>query len=360
MEHLTATVLRKLPGGDARLLAAGVLLTAGSGVTYYVRSGRIAPFVVSVAALGLLAAVVSRCVDHLSNRFGAGTTGVVQSALGNLPELFVGVFALRAGLVTVVQAALVGSILANVLLVLGSAFIVGGLRHGTQHFSAENARLIVVLLVLAVCVVMIPTLGVHLDGAISRHRTPLSDIAAVVLLVVFVLSAPLSVRRGPQSREDRPGSPWTGMAPVVVTLLLASVAAGFVSNWFVAAVTPALSALHMSEAFAGFVVVAIAGNAVENVVGVQLAAHNRSDYALSVILQSPVQIALVLIPALVLLSGVIGGAHLTLVLPPLMAVVLGLTTFIAALVVLDGESNWVEGACLVGLYVVIASSFWWG
>ena len=101
---------------------------------------------------------------------------------------------------------------------------------------------------------------------------------------------------------------------VVLTLLASSVAAAFVSDWFVSAVTPALSATHMSEAFAGFVIVAIAGNAVENVVGIQLAASNRTDYALSVILQSPVQIALVLIPALVLLSGVIGGAQLSLVL----------------------------------------------
>ena len=95
-------------------------------------------------------------------------TGVVQSALGNLPELFFGIFALRAGLVGVVQAALIGSILANVLLVLGLAFIVGGLKNGTQRFSAESARAIVVLLVLAVSVLMIPTLGVHLDPAVAR------------------------------------------------------------------------------------------------------------------------------------------------------------------------------------------------
>jgi Ca2+:H+ antiporter len=273
-----------------------------------------------------------------------------------------------------------------VLLVLGLAFIVGGLRHGTQHFPAENARTIVVLLVLAVSVLMVPTLGVHLDLAVRHHEVALSDLAAVVLLIVFVLSAPGSVRRqarpSPEdvtariepgtdesSGRERPGESgnkagaavqaWS-IPLVVVALLVSSVAAAFVSDWFVAALTPALSALHMSEAFAGLVVVAIAGNAVENVVGVQLAARNRSDYALSVILQSPVQIALVLIPALVLLSGVIGGAQLTLVLSPLLGVVLAITTLIAAFVVLDGESTWLEGACLVGLYVVVAASFWWG
>ena len=200
-----------------------------------------------------------------------------------------------------------------------------------------------VLLVLAVSVLMIPTLGVHLDLAVRHHEVALSDIAAVVLLIVFVLSAPGSVRRqvrpSPEdvvaahrarNRRDQadpraPVNTTTKSAPqvaawsislVVVALLASSVAAAFVSDWFVSALTPALSALHMSEVFAGLVVVAIAGNAVENVVGVQLAARNRSDYALSVILQSPVQIALVLIPALVLLSGVIGGAQLTLGVVP--------------------------------------------
>jgi Ca2+:H+ antiporter len=371
-------VRSKLSRGDIRLLAAGAVLTAASAATRYSQVGNVVPFVVSAIALGLLAAIVGRSVDRLGDRLGSGMTGVVQSALGNLPELFFGIFALRAGLVGVVQAALIGSILANVLLVLGLAFIVGGLKHGTQRFSADSARVVVVLLVLAVSVLMLPTLGVHLDASVRQHKVALSDIAAVVLLVVFVLSAPRSVRReaDEQDREEaveadqaalsegtsgagRGGPQWS-ITVVVVALLASSVAAAFVSDWFVAALSPALTALHMSAAFAGLVVVAIAGNAVENVVGVQLAARNRSDYALSVILQSPVQIALVLIPALVLLSPVIGGAQLTLVLSPFLAVVLALTTLIAAVVVLDGESTWLEGVCLVGLYVVIAASFWWG
>jgi Ca2+:H+ antiporter len=376
----------RLSRSDVWLLVAGALGTTGSAVTRYIHTGRVVPFIVSASALGFLAAIVGRSVDRLGDRLGSGMTGVVQSALGNLPELFFGIFALRAGLAGVVQAALIGSILANVLLVLGLAFIVGGLRHGTQRFPAENARVIVVLLVLAVSVLMIPTLGVHLDLAVRHHKVAISDVAAAVLLIVFVLAAPGSMRRDARpspedvttgdepgtdvsSGRERPGgqsdkagtavATWS-ISLVVVALLAASVGAAFVSDWFVAALTPALSALHMSEAFAGLVVVAIAGNAVENVVGVQLAARNRSDYALSVILQSPVQIALVLIPALVLLSGVIGGAQLTLVLPPLLGVVLALTTLIAAFIVLDGESTWLEGACLVGLYVVIAASFWWG
>jgi Ca2+:H+ antiporter len=362
-----------------RLFVAAAVLTSASAVTHYVHSGTVAPFVVSAAALGVLASIVGRSVDRLGDRLGSGMTGVVQSALGNLPELFFGIFALRAGLVEVVQAALIGSILANVLLVLGMAFIVGGLRHGTQRFPAESVRSAVLLLVLAVSVLMIPSLSAHLNVAVRMHEVALSNVASVVLLIVFVLAIPSSIRRSPRpSPEDEAAmnrsSPDTvpeggkaGVVPaawsvslVLVSLLVSSVAAAFVSDWFVAALTPALSTLHMSEAFAGLVVVAIAGNAVENVVGIQLAARDRVDYALSVILQSPVQIALLLIPVLVLLSGVLGAAQLTLVLSPLLAVVLALTTLVAAVVVLDGESTWLEGACLVGLYVVIATAFWWG
>jgi Ca2+:H+ antiporter len=146
----------------------------------------------------------------------------------------------------------------------------------------------------------------------------------------------------------------------VTSLGAASVAAAFVSDWFIASLTPALSALHFSSEFAGWVIVAIAGNAIENFVGIKLAAANRPDYALSVILQSPVQIAIGLIPVLVLLSNVLGPVALTLVLPPLLLAVLALGTVVAVVIVFDGESTWLEGVALVGLYALIAASFWWG
>jgi Ca2+:H+ antiporter len=136
--------------------------------------------------------------------------------------------------------------------------------------------------------------------------------------------------------------------------------AAFVSDWFVAALEPAIGALHISQAFAGLVIVAIAGNAVENVVGIQLAARNRADYALSVILQSPVQIALVLAPVLVLAAPLVGAASFTLVLPPLLIAVLVMAVIVTVIVVFDGESNAFEGATLIALYGIIAAAFWWG
>jgi Ca2+:H+ antiporter len=138
------------------------------------------------------------------------------------------------------------------------------------------------------------------------------------------------------------------------------VLAAFVSDWFVVALEPAMDSLDISQAFAGLVIVAIAGNAIENVVGVQLAARGQSEYAFSIILNSPLQIALVLAPVLVLVSQVFGLASLTLVFGPMLVVALVLAILLAALIAIDGESTWLEGATLIALYAVIATSFWWG
>src|SRR5207302_1638909 len=278
-----------LSAGDVRLLVVAGVLSAASGVTRFTASGSVLPFVVSGLALAALAALVALCVDRLGSRLGAVGTGVLQAALGNLPELFFAIFALRAGLVTVVQSALIGSILANVLLVLGLAFIAGGLRNGVQRFAADPARNMVLLLALAVAVLAIPTVTAHLNVPAAAHEGALSYVAAVILLVVFVLSIPSSLKRGREPGFETEGS--TGGWPLslaVGLLALSSGVAALVSDWFVHALTPALSTLHISQSFAGLVIVAIAGNAVEHVVGVQLAYRNRADYALSVVVQSPV------------------------------------------------------------------------
>jgi Ca2+:H+ antiporter len=151
---------------------------------------------------------------------------------------------------------------------------------------------------------------------------------------------------------------WSAPTTAIV-LGVAGVLAALTSDWFVTALTPAIHTLHMSQEFAGLVIVAIAGNAVENVVGVQLAVRNRADFAISVILNSALQIALALTPVLVFAS-LFFGTHLTLVFPVLLALVLVISGLLVALIVNDGESTWQEGTVLVGFYVVIAASFWWG
>jgi Ca2+:H+ antiporter len=343
---------------DVRLVAVCAAASVASGVTHYVSVGNVVPFVVSAIALALLAALVGRAVDALGDSLGAGATGVLQSALGNLPELFVCLFALHSGLYNVVRAAIVGSILSNVLLVLGLAFVVGGLRHGTQKFAVDRARTTALLLVMSVMALLVPSLTSSLHTPAAGHEKALSYIVSVGLLLLFALSLPAAIARDENTTAEPSEARWP-LALSIGVLTGAGVGAALVSDWFVDGLTPAINAVGVSQTFAGLVVVAIAGNAVENVVGIQLAARNQADYALSVILQSPLQIALVLAPVLVLCAPLV-GASFTLVLSPLLIAVLVMAVLVTVLVVLDGESNWLEGATLVTLYVLIAAAFWWG
>jgi Ca2+:H+ antiporter len=331
-------------------------LVAAAAVCRYVSLGHVLTFVVSALALAALARLVGSATEQLGARLGSGGAGVVQSALGNLPELFIGIFALRQGLVDVVQAALVGSVLANSVLVLGLAFVVGGVANGRQRFDPSRARFVSTLTLLAAATLAIPSLAHAFHTPAAPHGHALSLVCAGVLLAVFVLTLPSFLR----SSEGEPHDParWSASTTAIV-LAAAGTAAALVSDWFVGALTPAIHTLHMSEDFAGLVIVAIAGNAVENVVGVQLARRNRPEFAISVIVNSSLQVALALTPVLVFVS-LFFAVHLTLVFPTLLALVLVVTAILGAFVVNDGESTWQEGIVLVGFYVVIAASFWWG
>jgi Ca2+:H+ antiporter len=336
-------------------LAALLLQLAGAG--------GVAVFGASAVGLAGLAAMVGEGTEQLSQRLGPKATGVLQSGLGNLPEFFIGIFALRAGLLDVVRAALVGSILANTLLVLGLAFFVGGLRHGTQKFGTDQTKLISTLLVLSAAAIAVPTIATSPGGPDQGHSVELSVVVAIVLLVVFAASIPFAIGSGGSSAAEVSVEPAGRTWPIrlaIAVLVVSAVGAAFVSDWFVNALRPAMSSLGMSESFAGLVVVAIAGNAVENVVGVRAMLADKGDLAISVILNSSLQVALALAPVLVLASLVMGGAALTLVVSPLLVAALALTAVLAALVVIDGESTWLEGMALMGLYVIIAASVWWG
>jgi Ca2+:H+ antiporter len=348
---------------DKLILGGAAVLCVLAGAAHYGSWNSVVAFIVCALAVAVLASLVGRSVEQLGDRFGPGATGVLQSALRNLPELFICIFALRSGQVDVVRAALVGSILANLLLVLGLAFLVGGLRNGTQQLGSERARTIVVLMLLSVTAMAIPSIAHEVHSPAGAHEVPFSVIVSIVLLVLFALSLPFSLRRGPETGagpESDPEVPRWPVALAIGLLALAGALAAFVSDWFVVALEPAMASLNISQAFAGLVIVAIAGNAVENVVGIQLAARGQSEYAFSVILNSPLQIALVLAPVLVLVSQIFGLASLTLVFGPMLVVALILAILLAALFAIDGESTWLEGATLIALYAVIATSFWWG
>jgi Ca2+:H+ antiporter len=370
--HDPCVTARTFTRSDLVVLGGSAVGVIAAGVSRYAGAPSVLAFVVSALAVALLASVVGRSVEQLGDRFGAGATGVLQSALGNLPELFIGFFALQAGLLAVVQAAIIGSILSNILLVLGLAFVVGGARHGVQRFDSERARTSAILMVLATAALVMPSLASYVHAPAEPHEQALSLVVSAVLLAVFLLSLPAALARTPAPAPaaeggDRhaPAQAGHGEPPrwplwlAVTMLAVASVAAAFVSDWFVTALEPAIAALGISQAFAGLVVVAIASNAIENVVGVQLAYRNQADFAMAVIIQSPLQVALVLAPALVLLS-LATATTLTLVFAPLLVMAVAVAVIAVAFIVFDGASTWLEGAVLIALYAIVATTFWWG
>jgi Ca2+:H+ antiporter len=358
----TAGVIKR--NDIVRFIATGIMVVA-AGALHFAHANAVLTFVVTAAALSLLAMHVSQGTEQVGSHVGPGATGLLQSALGNLPELLVCAFSLRAGLLQVVQAALIGSILANSLLVLGIAILVGGLKHGRLHFDAEAPRMIASMMMLAVTALAIPTLAAELHTPAAAHEQALSVACSLLLLGVFVASLPFSLTSDPErslrhaKQQDTSSDRWP-MSTALTVLAAASIGAAFVSEWFVAALEPAITTLHISQAFAGIVIVAIAGNAVENVAGIRLAAKNRPDYAMSVILNSSLLIALVVAPLLVLVSSALVGTVLTLAMPPLLIAALVLTTLTSAIIVNDGETIWLEGVALIGLYGIIAAAFWWG
>jgi Ca2+:H+ antiporter len=357
---MTATRRPLFDRPDVIVLGAclgGIVLAA---LTHFVKLGSVTAFVCSAIAVAALAALVGRSVDQIGERLGPGATGVLQSALGNLPELFIAIFALRAGLVEVVRAALIGSILGNLLFVLGLAFVVGGLKNGPQRFDVGRAKVNAALMVLAVAALVVPSLASYSRTSAGHHEHALSVVVSVAMLVVFALSVPSSIARTPGNDAPAAEPARWPMALAIGLLSAASVSAAVVSDWFVSALEPAIKALHISALFAGLVIVALAGNAIENVVGIQLAAKNKAEAAMSVVINSPVQISLVLAPALVLLSPILGGSTLTLVFSPMLLIAVVLAVFVAVLITIDGESTWLEGVALLALYGIIAASFWWG
>jgi len=357
---------------DRRLIVITVGSTIAAGIFHSSGGNQIISFVVTAFALAVMASLVGRSVEALGDRLGPGPTGLLQSFLGNVPELFVVLFSLKAGLYTVARATIVGSILANVLLILGAAFIVGGLKNGRQYFNQVASRQLAVLLALSVFALAIPTLTSALDTPAATHERGITIGVSILLLLLFASSLPDTLRK------DNPDNVVSGsdaalaaksdahihgdwpLGLAIGMLALTGVGAAFVSEWFVSALSPAITALHISEAFAGLIIVAIAGNAVENVVGIKLAARGQADYALQIILQSPVQVAMTIAPIVALAAPLVGAGTFTLVLSPLLLAVLFMATLTTIIIVVDGDYTWFEGVALIALYLAIALAFWWG
>ena len=320
--------------------------------------GRIVFPIVTIALAGL-AWLVALGTDALGNHVGPGLTGVLQSTLGNLPELFVVIFALKAGEVVVAQTSILGSLFANALLVLGLVIIAGARasEDGTMRFQARLPNDTATLLLLATFLIVLLGISVTTEDHAASHELEISAAGAVVLLVVYLTWLWSYIRadvRQSDAPEERSGeAPPLSLAAAIVLLAVAGLGAAFVSDWFIAALNPAIDALHLSKAFAGLVIVAIAGNAVENAAGISLAHKGKMDDAISVVKNSVAQVAAFLFPVLVLIS-LLFASHLTFVLAPVYIGALLITAIAVWQVTGDGEATIPEGAALVGIFLMLA------
>jgi len=275
--------------------------------------------------------------------------------------------------VDVVAAALVGSVLGNALFVLGLALLAGGLRHGRITFSAAANRIYATQLMLGIAALIIPFLATQPGAPDVGRAEELSAFVAIVLLILFAVSVPISLRlkadapgtiKSKEARADEPEAAAhhepPALLPTLVLLGGSAASAAFVADWFVEALEPAMGAIGISEAFAGLIIVAVAGNAIEHLAGVTAAWKNRGDLAMSLILNSTLQVVLFLAPVIVLLSFFVAPVPLTLVFDPLLLGTLAVTGLLVYMMVVDGEANAFEGAMLLGLYAIIGAAVWFG
>ncbi len=342
----------------AAFTAAVAALTVAGGVLRYADVEPTLVFVVTGVTLAGLAWIIGTATESVGARFGPAVTGVLQSTLGNLPELFIVLFALSAGETVVAQTSILGSLFANALLVLGAA-IVAGARAAPGEVMRFRKRLpndTATLLLLALFAIALLGLSDRLGDRASRHQVAISVVGAVCLLLVYGawLRSYLRSDHGPEEALEEPTHATVPLPVAIGMLAGAGVAAALVSDWFVHSLDPAVRALGISKAFTGIVVVGIAGNAVENVVGVTLAAKGKSDLAVSVVKNSVAQIACFLFPALVLLS-LFFEQRLTFVLNPVYIGALAVTALAVWQITGDGEGYAYEGLALVALYAILAT-----
>jgi Ca2+:H+ antiporter len=338
-------------------LAAVVVLTVLAGVTRYAHGvSRIVAFVIATLALAGIAWVVAFATEQVGERLGPAVTGVMQATVGNLPEFFVVLFALQAGQKVVAETAILGSILVNALLVLGLVIIAGARRasDGVMRFNPRLPNDTATLLLVASFIIVLIGLTHSTGDAASHHAKTISIIGAVAILVVYATWLRQYLTSPDPTAAEGHGHARLALVTSIVLLVVAGTASAFVSDWFVNALEPTIHTLHISKAFAGLVIVAIAGNAVEHAVGIVLATKGQADLAISVVKNSVSQIAAFLYPVLVLVS-LLTATTLTFSLAPVYIGALLGTAVIVWQITGDGEATVFEGTALVATFVILAT-----
>ncbi len=336
-------------------LAFLVELTGGNPLLIFVFAG---------LALIPLADLIGEATEELSAHTGPKLGGLLNATLGNAAELIITIFAISEGLLELVKASIAGSIIGNLLLVLGLSLLLGGLKNGVQKFDRRQANVNATMVILAMMALAIPSI---FSGAIEDELPAaealgaerlLSEGVAVVMIVIYALSVLYSFRagEGPLSREPVVHETRWSVRQSLAMLAAATLGTVFMSEFLVGAVEHVTETLGLTEFFVGIIIIPLIGNVAEHLVAVQVAIKNEMELSLAISLGSSLQIALFVAPALVFIS-LLFGQTLLLVFNIFELVALMAAALVAALIALDGESNWLEGAQLLAVYIIIAIAF---
>ncbi len=317
-------------------------------------------FILAAAGVIPLASMIGQSTEALAEKVGQRMGGLLNATLGNAAELIISLVALRAGLVELVLASITGSILGNLLLVLGLSLLMGGIKHGKQRFNRANAGIDATLLILSVIALGIPSLFNWKLEPDFYSVEALSIGASIAMLVMYGLVVLYSFTSGPEEsepvvREAHSPSHWSTRHALIILLIAVSFIA-WLSEILVGAIEHVTAALGLSEFFLGIILIPLIGNAAEHLVAVQVAMKDKMDLSLSIAIGSSLQIALFVAPVLVFLSLALGNP-MKLEFNQFELAAVAAASFIAAFVSLDGESIWLEGAMLLIVYVILGLAF---
>jgi Ca2+:H+ antiporter len=324
--------------------------------------GEVPLFLTSALAVIPLAGLMGQATEALAEKTGPRLGGLLNATLGNAAELIITLFAIKEGLLELVKASLIGSILGNVLLVMGLSILLGGLKNGVQKFDRSHVGVDATMTILAVIALSVPS---FFNAAIEPDTLRVEELSlttAFAIIVIYALSIIYSLKsrtpaetHGPTVPPSHTGPHW-GTRKAVGILVLATLGIALMSEFLVSSVEPVTHQLGFSEFFVGIIIIPLIGNVAEHLVAVQVAIKNQMDLSLSIALGSSLQIALFVAPVLVFLSLLMGNP-LTLEFNGFEVLALTAASVIAAFVALDGESNWLEGAMLLAVYLIIALAF---
>jgi Ca2+:H+ antiporter len=320
-------------------------------------------FLFSALAIIPLADFIGEATEELAHHTGPKLGGLLNATLGNAAELIITIFALREGLVELVRSSITGSILGNLLLVMGLSLLAGGLKNGVQVFDKRTASVNATMLILAVVGLLIPSL---FDVAIQQDKAAelgFSEGVAFILILLYGLSLYYSFTSGKgdphghsDTAQDHHKARWSIQFSLIV-LAIATTGIVFMSEFLVGAVESVTVTLGLSEIFIGIIIIPLVGNVAEHLVAVIVAYKNKMELSMAVSLGSSLQIALFVAPVLVFLSLFLSPEPLLLVFNEFELITLVAASLIAAFIAQDGESNWLEGAMLLAVYAIVGLAF---